>query len=213
MSGLFAQLDMSTSQTVSAPQYTPEKKVSKLFAAGEHEIKITEVSQPVTSGRDSTWNYIRVSFTDVEGIKKNSFFVNIPTVGLAFKDDTKGMTEFKLRKFLQAMGCEASNESLKNDLNNVLGNPQKLVGRTLRVVLGYGSHHTGWDKENKKVTLCDKDGSPLSERGEVLLFDSRDSAEAYAGSKGLKFSNFVEVKQFVPSELKAAPIKKSGFGK
>lgn len=212
MSGLFAQLDMSTSQTKSAAP-TTEKKVSKLFSPGEHEIKITGVSAPVSSPRDSTWNYIRIEFTDVEGIKKNSFFVNIPTVSLAFKDDAKNMTEYKLRKFLQSMGAEATNESLKNDLNTVLGNPAKLVGKTLRVILGYGSYHTGWDRDAKKVTLCDKEGSPLVEGGQVVLFDSRESAEAYAGAKGLRFSNFVEVKQFVPSELKAAPVKKSGFGK
>jgi hypothetical protein len=211
---LFAQLDVSAAKVSSSATNYEGKEGPRQFRPGQYEIKVTEVCAPLPSRQDPSWNSYLIKFTDVEGSRKGSTKLLVPTTTLEFVGDAKGMNESRLRRMLQALGFKATNDTIASDLEKTFGNVEKgLVGKRLNVKLDFRAHHSVWDKELNAHTLVDKSGNAVRDAGssEPITFGSSQEAEAFSKSKNWYYSGFVDVTSFIASEPKVVSTK-TGFG-
>lgn len=187
-----------------------EKKEVKFFLPGQHEVEISllEEKDPVKS--DNTWiNYwLEVTGT---GEKRTGVNVSVPTESLSFNGKDDNYPKTKLLQLLSALGYDVTPKNLGTILEQTFGKPEKMVGRRMKIEVGYDGAHL--IPSGGKFNLVSRWGRPLKDKGtgEPLSFSDRDSAELYCESNQVKLQKFPVITSFVQSASESEEESNSGF--
>lgn len=191
-----------------------EKKEVKFFLPGQHEVEISllEEKNPVAS--DTTWiNYwLEVTGT---GEKRTGVNISVPTASLAFNGKEDNYPKTKLLQLLTALGYEVSPKNLASILEQTFGKPERMVGRRMKIEVGYDSAHLL--PSGGKFNLVSRWGRPLKDKGtgEPLAFSDRAAAELYCETNKVKLQKFPVITSFLNAETQneqSASEQSSGFG-
>ena len=175
-----------------------EKKEVKFFLPGQHEVEISLLDEKDPVKSDNTWiNYwLEVTGT---GEKRTGVNVSVPTESLTFNGKEDNYPKTKLLQLLSALGYEVTPKNLATILEQTFGRPEKMVGRRMKIEVGYDGAHL--IPSGGKFNLVSRWGRPLKDKatGEPLSFSDRDSAELYCESNQVKLQKFPVITSFVQS--------------
>lgn len=173
-----------------------EKKEVKFFLPGEHEVEISLLQEKDAVKSDSTWiNYwLEVTGT---GEKRTGVNMSVPTESLSFNGKDDNYPKTKLLQLLSALGYNVTTKNLASILENTFGKPEKMVGRRLRITVGYDGTHLM--PKAGKFNLVSRWGRALKDKasGEELSFSDRAAAELYCESNKIKLQKFPVITAFV----------------
>lgn len=178
-----------------------KSKDPKSFKPGTYELKIisAEFNKPLAG--DTSWLSYKIRLgSDTRSIGS---YVSVPTSGPFYNkpgmDPKNKMFMFhKFREFLKSLGEESSVESLNRVISKLFKDPSALVGKALKVDVGYKGPHSVY-VEKGQYKIVDKSGTKdLSDQ----IFPDRDSAKAHAASLGMVLQDFPEV-----IKLHARPVE------
>lgn len=198
-----------------------EKKESKVFQPGEHEVKIVSVEDEGVTRFDDKWLNYKITFEGLNGRTCRAWLA-IPTdsrlsPGL---DGSYPLSTFKkFVRFCEALGIEGtqtSDDATYQTLETYFGNTSRLVGLHLKLKIGYkGTHAESVKNEEGKYEfrLVDRLNNPITEN----LFPNRDAIDAYVMQNKLEkqFKSFPEIISYHASSTKnnlsnIIPSKKIG---
>ncbi len=186
-----------------------KKSAGKFFSPGTYDLKVLDfkhhISQKnpegVASG-DPTWLVYSATLggTDARSIMT---FVLLPTVKDTY--DKPGLANrhfaiLNVKKFLKSLGMPINSAEDRVDaINLLLNEPDFVVGRPIKVKIGYKGPYVKYEPETRSYVLCRKDGELFVED----TFKDRDSAVALAATMNLSVSQFPEVLNFIEAEVEA----------
>jgi hypothetical protein len=112
---------------------------------------------------------------------------------------------------LSALGYDVTSKNLGTILEQTFGKPEKMVGRRMKIEVGYDGAHL--IPSGGKFNLVSRWGRPLKDKGtgEPLSFSDRDSAELYCESNQVKLQKFPVITSFVQSASESEEESNSGF--
>ena len=137
--------------------------------------------------------------------------VSVPTESLSFNGKDDNYPKTKLLQLLSALGYDVTPKNLGTILEQTFGRPEKMVGRRMKIEVGYDGAHL--IPSGGKFNLVSRWGRPLKDKatGEPLSFSDRDSAELYCESNQVKLQKFPVITSFVQSASGSEEESNSGF--
>lgn len=182
----------------------------KIFSPGLHTVKVSEVKDLGVSTLDVSWANFMVTYKASDSEKAIRDFVVVPTVSDKFGTEGSNREYAHLINFLFAIGETVTATNIKSLIIKHFENPQKLVGKTTTIRVGYkgysvkyvsGNHYELIDYKGE-VASVDANGSPE-------VFASRTLAETDGVARwGKRFKKFPDVTGFgtpVTTAKKVAP--------
>jgi hypothetical protein len=197
-------------KTTTTTEKKREKKEVKFFLPGEHEVEISVLDEKDAVKSDNTWiNYwLEVTGT---GEKRTGVNISVPTESLAFNGKEDNYPKTKLLQLLTALGYNVTSKNLGSILENTFGKPEKLVGRRLRITVGYDGAHLL--PKNGKFNLVSRWGRAMKDKtsGEELSFSDRAAAELYCESNKIKLQKFPVITAFVAPRVEETEEPNDSF--
>ncbi len=167
---------------------TSGAKEQKVFQPGTYDLKVltAEYHQQMS---DQTWSGYKLSLgIDTRSIRT---YVSVPTSSPLYSRPGAKPTMFlfhKFRDFLRGLGEDASVDNLNKTIQKLFADPSKLVGKVLKVTIGYKGPHSVY-VEKGVYKLVDKDGKEVVPN----TFPDRDSVKAFAAVNGTLLEDFPEI--------------------
>jgi hypothetical protein len=192
-----------------------EKFVSSALPEGTHEVQVVGSRFMGMSDKDPTWMKYRLFYApigstakvvDVEGklrvqdgqgntVPSSSEFVLVPTQTVLYnRAESKRPTAVfaNLKKVLAGLGEELNTTTL-DILPPLFGQSDQLVGRHLKIVLGYTKNYVKYDEANETYSIVSKTGDKLTLADGINSFDSRDQAIACAAINDIKIQEYIDI--------------------
>ena len=202
MTRKFGGFKVSEDQLAVAEKQTTEKKKEKkevkFFLPGEHEVEISLVQEKDAVKSDSSWLNYWMEVTGT-GDKRTGVNISVPTESLSFAGKDDNYPKTKLLQLLASLGYDVTTKNLASILESTFGKPEKMVGRRLRIKVGYDGVHLL--PKSGKFNLVSRWGRALKDKssGEELSFSDRAAAELYCESNKVKLQKFPVITEFVQS--------------
>jgi hypothetical protein len=193
----------------SAPSEKKERKEPKFFLPGEYDLKIVEAyeEEKGSPSKDPSWKKLALKFSNEDETKSVRTWVQFPTESLEFKNTTEKGAKFHVDTLLaviRAFGHSTSESALVDSICAVFETPSKLVGKTIKVKIGYKGNHL--ERLGSKWCLVDYKGVKVPGQPEAEVIQD---LQGLLDSKGVKYSSYPEIVSFL---AKAPKVKKeSGF--
>ncbi len=214
MTRKFGGFKVSDEQLAVAEKQTPErkkeKKEVKFFLPGEHEVEISLLEEKDAVKSDPTWINYWMEVTGT-GDKRTGVNISVPTESLSFNGKDENYPKTKLLQLLTSLGYNVTSKNLASILESTFGKPEKMVGRRLRINVGYDGAHL--QPKSGKFNLVSRWGRPLKDKsnGEELSFNDRAAAELYCESNKIKLQKFPVITAFAEQREAEAEEDKSAF--
>ena len=214
MTRKFGGFKVSDDQLAVAEKQTPErkkeKKEVKFFLPGEHEVEISLLEEKDAVKSDPTWINYWMEVTGT-GEKRTGVNISVPTESLSFNGKDENYPKTKLLQLLTSLGYNVTSKNLASILESTFGKPEKMVGRRLRINVGYDGAHL--QPKSGKFNLVSRWGRPLKDKssGEELSFNDRAAAELYCESNKIKLQKFPVITAFAEQREAEAEEDKSAF--
>lgn len=183
-----------------------EKKVTKFFSPGEYDLKVLEAELTDAVCKDPSWKQLALKLCDAEEIKSVRVWVQFPTESLDYTGTTEKGAKFNVDTLLavvRAFGYSTATSSLVASIAAVFENPSKLVGKTVKVKIGYRGNHL--EKVGGQWTLVDYKGAKVPGAPSA---ESLEDMKGLLESKAIKYSAFPEIVSWLS---KAPKVKKEAF--
>lgn len=183
--------------TISQEEFNSNKKESggKFFNdPGTFDMVIKEItfkSEP--NAKDGAWVGSTI-LLESEG-KQMKYFLDVPTEcrnGFLFGAEKAVWPLEKLQKFFRALGLVFDYENGMSQVAALFGDSNKLVGKSIKVRLGYNTHHAKYVAKDEYV-LVEKDHTTKKLEGTYANKDALNAAAAEAGIKRDKNQDFIQV--------------------
>ena len=176
---------------------TEKSKVGgKYLGPGQHDVKIKAAEFKKMMSGDPTWASYMITLEDASG-KTLNHFVSVPTKDITYNKPgiaprAKMMFFHKLRDFFRAIGVDPDIDNVGQNITQLFGTPERLVGAELTVTVGYRGAHLQFSPDG--ISIVGKNGAKVTDE----LFKDVDSATAGAAEQGLVIERFAEVTRLHP---------------
>ena len=163
---------------------------------GQHDVKIKAAEFKKMMVGDPTWASYMITLEDASG-KPLKHFVSVPTKDITYNKPgieprAKMMFFHKLRDFFRAIGVDPDIDNVGQNITQLFGVPERLVGAELTVTVGYRGAHLQYSSDG--ISIVSKNGTKITDE----LFKDKDSATAAAAEQGLVIERFAEVTRLHP---------------
>jgi hypothetical protein len=177
-----------------------EAKTSKVFKPGQHDVTIAEADWK-KSKSDDRWILVNLKLEGTAG-KQVYTNVHVPLANVTkFRSQAGTESTFVFRKFktfCAGLGFPLTAANVKEVVTGNFFPVSKLVGRPLKVVVGYEKGHVEWHGKDEKgvnqYKLVLADGNTLvGPTNQPVLFADRAAAINYAKEKKIAVDAFPTV--------------------
>lgn len=179
-----------------------ERKESRIFKPGDHEVIIKDAKETGPNRRDNDWIDYELQLEGAGG-KQIRHWLSVPTTN----DESPildgrfpGSTYKKLKSFLQALGVTVDRNNVADALDEYFTDPSRLVGMHVKINVGFRGIHLETQKGETgslEYKLVGKNGDSYCDE----VFDSADAAKAYVQQNDIKgFDDFPKVLSFQKSQ-------------
>lgn len=168
---------------------------------GTYDMVIKEVSfKDVPDDKDSAWINSTI-LLDHNG-KTLKYFLSVPTEcrnGFLYGAEKVTWPLEKVQKFFRGLGLSFDFDNGMSQVAALFGNPDKLIGKTIKVRLGYNGPHVKYVDQNTRIVV-DKDHVTQKIDGTFPTDDAAVAGAALAGLKLNKNAGFINVQEIFPSK-------------
>ncbi len=151
--------------------------------------------------KDSAWigSTIQLETHDGKGLK---YFLDVPTEcrnGFLFGPDKAVWPLEKLQKFFRGLGIQFDYENGMSQVGALFGDVNKMIGKTIKVRLGFNTHHAKYLGRDEYI-LVEKDDKTKKLDGVYANKDALNAAALEAGIKRDKNQDFIQLLEIFPSK-------------
>jgi hypothetical protein len=212
-----SDIEMQIASESKLKGFEPGTFTLKIKAADLHKNKVTG---NIACEKDPSWFNVMVVLESADG-RTTQHYLQIPTKKLTYNETNSKSPYYvfrNLQKFMGAVGIELTVETVGEVIPAFFANdgvsltyPEKLIGQTVTVDIGFSGSHVRRNDEGKFI-LVNKKNAILDENGKEQTFVDLDSAKIVASELGIRnlqtwpsIVNFhvgVYVKKEAPKTLK-----------
>jgi len=198
--------------TLSEQEVDSHRKSTSKFIdePGTYDMLIKEVAFAAqTEAKDSAW--IQTTITLDHFGKTLKYWLSVPVEcrnGYLYGDSKSTLQLDKLRGFFRGLGLIFDFDNGMSQVGAIFGSPDKLIGKSLKVRLGYQGPHIKYVGKDE-FKIVDKDHVTEKVGG---TFATKDAALAHAREEGLKIdqnSGFIKVQEIFPSQVAQIELESS----
>lgn len=196
--------NVGSKPTISAEAFQQEaEKASSKFLndPGTYDLLIKSVTWKNPSEKDPVWVTLEIGLEDTEG-RTIRHFLMVPTEcrnDFLFGDKKQAFAFENLSKFMRGLGIAIDFTNAMEQVAQIFGDAEQLIGKNLRVRLAYDGDHSVYlgktDDGLKRYQIVKKDGTP---KDDTIFADSKALA-AYAAEHKIKLE-FIKVKEIFPAK-------------
>lgn len=179
------------------------KSSSTVFRPGRYEVVIEAAKFLKINPNDSNWGDYEVQYKGANG-RQIRDYLRVPYKTQVFGDKKSFGPYNHLKTFCAALGQELQTPTLADQLKKLFSKPEKLVGKSVTVEIGFRKGYIKWtgkaeDGTNRYV-LCTRDHSEVrGSDGSALEFSDPKAAELYATDKNIAIDRFPNVLTYAKS--------------
>lgn len=136
------------------------------------------------NAKDSAWIGAKVELENTDGkTMRHSVLIPVECRNSFLFQGTSTFPLEKLQELLRGLGVQFDYENGMEQIGQIFGNPEQLIGKTIRASLGYKGPHVKYIGKDQ-FQVVDKDDVTPKVDG---LFATKEAARAAAQEAGLKF--------------------------
>lgn len=169
---------------------------------GSYDMTIKEVTfQDTPNSKDNAWISAAIVLESPEG-KTLKHFQMVPLEcrnSFLFGSEKSVFPLETLQKFLRGLGIVFDYDNGMAQVGAIFGNPNVLIGKTIKVRLGYKGPHIKFLGKDK-VVLVEADHKTLKIEGEFANKDAAIAAAEEAGINKQKIAGFINILEFFPAK-------------
>lgn len=197
----------ATEADIQKTEEDSKKNEPSMFKPGTYDLKVLSAEYHKPLAGDPTWHGYQLKLgSDTRSIR---LYVSVPTSGPEYKkpgmDPKHKMILFhKFREVLRGLGEDPSVDALNKTINKLFSKPTALVGKVLKVDVGYKGPHAQYI-EKGVYKLVDRDGKEMIPQ----TFSDRDSVVAHAAMLGKQVDLFVEILKIHKNDSQTTEVKQT----